>query len=198
MNDVFVNAAEEYKKMLNIQYTLVVGYKEKEYNIEICFEKTEFHHLAGLQYLNDIRYIRRTNRSEIFDNIRLGRIDENYLSQSSGYNKILHRLQTVSDLENFLDRSEVIFKFVKPANPHSMISADFILKSSLNGENIYFFIQKKKDDKYFGKSIFAQSNKNFDYIRGHAQCVLLYKEKINLITNEKQILYVRPSYKKRQ
>ncbi len=196
MNDIFVTAANKYKKLLNIQYNLVVGCKTKEYHIQIKFDESEFHHLAGLQYLKDIFYIRRTSRSEIFKKICTGQIDSEFLSQSSEYNKILDRINVVADLENFLDNSEIICKFNKSINPQSSITADYILKGTANNTSTYFFIQKNINGKYFGKSIFPQLNEKFDYSRGHTKCVLLCKEKVNLITNEKEILYTRPTYEK--
>ena len=195
MSDVFQNAAYEYQKLLNTQYNFIVGYKGKEFHICLNFSKDEFHHLAGLQYLNDIRYIRRTTRSEVFDKICQGEIDDKYLSKSTRYRDVLQRVSDVKNLEKFLDGDEVVFKFRKKADPNSKISADFILKNRSADLNTYFFIQKKSDETYFGKSIFSRDLRKKDYTLGHTKCALLYKEKVDLKTNKKQILYVNPSYK---
>lgn len=196
MSDNIFNAAIKYQKLLDCQYNFIVGCKGKEYPISLTFSNDEFHHLAGLQYLNDIRYIRRTSRAEIFINIIQGSINDDYLSKSSNYSDILQRLDDITDLEKFLDSNKTIFKFNRSANPHSMINADFILKNNENKINTYFFIQRKSDGTYFGKSIFSRKEKEYDYTQGHTQCTLLFKEKIDLLTNERQVLYTHPSYKK--
>lgn len=196
MADNIFNAAIKYQKLLNSQYNFIVGYKNKEFHISLTFTNDEFHHLAGLQYLNDIRYIRRTSRVEIFKSIIQGSINDNYLSKSSNYNDIIQRINNVINLENFLDSNKTVFKFNKSAASNSVINADFILKNNEDRMNTYFCIEKRLDGTYFGKSIFSRDETEKDYTKGHTPCTILYKEKINLLTNERQVLYAHPSYEK--
>ena len=196
MADDIFNAAIKYQKLLNSQYNFIVGYKNEEFHITLTFTDYEFHHLAGLHYLNDIRYIRSTSRAKIFKKIIQGSINDNYLSKSLKYNDIIQRINNIVKLESFLDSNKIVFKFNKSADPNSVIDADFILKSNEDKINTYFCIEERLDGTYFGKSIFSRNETEKDYTKGHTLCTILYKEKIDLLTNEKQVLYTHPSYER--
>ncbi|MCM1578815.1 MAG: PBECR4 domain-containing protein [Ruminococcus sp.] len=147
-----------------------------------------------MHYLNDIRYIRRTKRSSIFNDICRGKVDDNFLSVSTHFNDIRQRIADVTELEKFLDSSTMSYKYDKGAYPKSKINADFILKNNFNGMNTYYCIQKNSDGSYFVKSLFSENETGKDYTAMHNKRALLYKEKVNLLSGEKKILYVHPKY----
>ncbi|MCM1328919.1 MAG: PBECR4 domain-containing protein [Ruminococcus sp.] len=154
--------------------------------------------MAGLQYLTDIREL-KSDREKIFNKIEY---DNNFVSlilNSENYFKIAERVNFVTVLENFLDSNKTVFKFNNRTNILSLIDADYILKNSDTAKNMYVFISMKgkNSDTYFCRSAFPRDKSEPDYAAGHTAYTLLYKEKIDLLANEKQILYVNPSYRER-
>jgi len=147
-----------------------------------------------LQYLN-IREL-KNDREKIFHKIENEPKFSDLISNHSDYSQILERVKFVAELENFLDGNNSVFKFNKHANPGSLIKADYILKSSDTTKNMYVFlsIADKTNDICFCRSAFTRDKSEIDYAAGHTHYTLLYKEKVNLITKEKEILYTHPSY----
>lgn len=54
-----------FENLLTIKYHIIIGRKGKSKDLTICFEAVEFHHLAGLHKLNDLR-LARANREKHF------------------------------------------------------------------------------------------------------------------------------------
>ncbi|MBP5696422.1 MAG: hypothetical protein J6X11_07235 [Treponema sp.] len=53
MTDIF-QAAIAYQKLLDVEYQIVLGKKNKQLILLINFEKLHFYHLSGLHYLKDL------------------------------------------------------------------------------------------------------------------------------------------------
>ncbi len=191
-NNELLQSLFAYKRILEYSYHFVIGRKNQKVDITLSFSKKDFFHLAGLQYL-DIREL-KNDREKIFHKIEHESDFLNLILNSSNYSQILERVKFVAELEKFLDCNRTIFKFNNHASAFSLINADFILKNSNTTQNMYVFISKvgKGSDTYFCRSAFTRDRSEKDYTAGHTSYTLLYKEKINLITNEKQILYARP------
>lgn len=186
-----------YKRILNFSYNFVIGRKNKTVNINLLFSKKDFFHLSGLQYLTDIREL-NNDREKIFNRIECDSHFQNAILNSVCYSKIKERISFLAMLEDFLDSNKTIFKFNNRTNVVSLIEADYILKNSDTAKNMYVFISKKDDnsDTYFCRSAFSRNKSENDYTAGHISYTLLYKEKINLLKNERQVLYNHPLYKK--
>ena len=66
--DKLKEAAVSFEKLLDTEYKIIVGRKNKLENINIKFDKTHFVHLSGLHKLKDLSDIRTVDREKIFDN----------------------------------------------------------------------------------------------------------------------------------
>ena len=92
-------------------------------------------------------------------------------------------------LERLLDSNDTIFKYNKKANIYSMIDADYLMKNKMEERNLYLFLSRGKDEKYFCRSFFPEEKK--DYTKNQASWTMLYKKKYNLCTDEEVVLYDR-------
>ncbi len=192
MDEIFI-AATNFANLLDKKYRFVIASKGKSTEIELCFQKSDFHHLCGLQYLTDIRYIRRAPREDIFNDIISGKITSEYLKKSSHYTEIEGRIKNAQTLETFLDNTELVFKFLH--NGSSRIKFDFMFKSMNSNNNIYLYIIKNGADKYNCNSFYSRDTSLQDTSIYHTRCVLLLKEKIDIRTEHIQELYRAKSYR---
>ena len=142
----------------------------------------------GLQYLKDKPNLSR-DRSEIFDKIKERKITREQIESSDLYDKISERIDMLPSLEELFDSNETIFKYNSKVNAFSMIQADFLMKNKIRDRNVFLFLSKNHDDRYFCRSFFPETT--HDYTKNQASWTLLYKEKINLSKNQTTILYDR-------
>ena len=61
-----LQAAKAYKKILDVEYQVILGRKGKNLSLAISFEEHHFFHLAGLQYLKDLSRVLTESREQIF------------------------------------------------------------------------------------------------------------------------------------
>ena len=56
--DLLLQCALEFEKLIPYQYHIMVGRKGKSLEFTISFERSDFHHLAGLHKLRDnVRFL---------------------------------------------------------------------------------------------------------------------------------------------
>ena len=92
-----------------------------------------------------------------------------------------------------MDSNDIIFNYDKRNDPSSRIEAAYLLKNEIDGDINYFFIDRNKDDKFFGRSFFPKTQK--DFTLAQQKWTLLYKEKIYVKTGAKIIQYDKLSPK---
>ena len=110
------------------------------------------------------------------------------MSNSNFFYKINKRLLLFPYIEQFLDSNSLIFKFNKNVNPTSKMKAKYIMENTICDEIAYICIDKIENiDEYFCRSFFPKTE--VDYTKGHTKYTLLYKEKINIKTQENIIQY---------
>ncbi|MBR0100080.1 MAG: hypothetical protein IJJ71_11600 [Treponema sp.] len=63
--DLLLQCAKNYEQLLNCKYHFVIGRKGVLYDFELTFQKTDFHHLAGLHKLTDKRILQHNARNTI-------------------------------------------------------------------------------------------------------------------------------------
>lgn len=85
--------------------------------------------------------------------------------------------------------NDTIFKYNQKKNAFSMIQADYLMKNRLCDKNVFIFLSKEKEDRYFCRSFFPESNR--DYTKNQASWTLYYKEKTKLSTGKSVVLYDR-------
>ena len=174
--------------LLSTEYEIVLGRKNVAVKFIITFDKKDWFHLMGLQYLTDRPELRR-DREKIFDEIQKGIIKKENIESSDFYHKIQDRVHFLPLLENMLDSNDTVFKYNKKSNVYSMIEADYLMKNHMERKNLFLFLSNVRDDSYFCRSFFSEEK--MDYIKNQASWTLLYKKKRNLIDGSEHILYDR-------
>jgi len=188
MGDILA-AAKAYTHLLDVEYRIVLGKKKKQISLSIDFEKLHFYHLAGLHYLKDLADTLKGDRAIVFDKILNGNITQALLETSRHYPEIAERIQYLTFLESIIDSNKTVFKYNKKLEAFSAIQADFLLKNEIQARNIFTFLSENPDGKYFCRSFFPQTDK--DYSNGQSTWTLLYKKKISKSTGTETVLYDR-------
>lgn len=176
MMDDLKLAALAFQRLLDVKYKIVLGKKGKLSEFCINFDKNDFFHLIGLQYLKDIPQL-KTSRSRVFDLIIEEKITQQSIAKSAFYNKISQRIKDFTLLEAVLDSNNLIFKYSKKRSTFSEITAEYLLKTIYENRTNYIFIDNSNQRKYkFCRSFFF--NDTNDYTSNQITMTLLYKEKI--------------------
>ncbi len=192
--DLLQQCAQEFDRLIPYQYHIVIGRKGKTLNFTISFDRSDFHHLAGLHKLRDNLRFQTGKRSDIMKEILDGRLTYSHIKQSIYYHEMEPRLLPLSKLEYFLDSNEIIFRYNTKVNNFSAIQADYLLQNNFEEKPIYLFLaQRSGSDTQVCRTFFPKSQK--DYTAGQPRYTLLKKVKQNLITNETITQYDRLSPK---
>ncbi len=191
--DILGKAATAFNRLLGIKYEIVLGKKGKTTTFTISFEKHEFYHVAGLQYLKDIREL-KANRSVLFDRIVTDDTFRIKILNSSFIDKITDRINQLITLENFIDSNDTIFKYTETVNPYSKIKADFLLMNKNVKFNLFLFLAYKQEGGCFCRSFF--SDNRLDYSKNQITMALLYKKKTFLQTPKEVVLFDSISQRK--
>lgn len=187
MNNIY-DCIDSFTSLLDTEYHLILGRKGISLSLIISFNKKDCFHLMGLQYLKDRPNLSR-DRSEIFNEIKERKITREQIESSDLYDKIAERIDMLPSLEELFDSNETIFKYNSKVNAFSMIQADFLMKNKIRDRNVFLFLSKNHNDRYFCRSFFPETT--HDYTKNQASWTLLYKEKNNLSKNQRTILYDR-------
>lgn len=189
MGDI-VTSANAYSSLLDIEYQLILGRKNRTVALSIFFDEYHFFHLAGLQYLTDRATLLYGDRTNLFQRICNGAITKQQIESSDFYSEIKERVDYLSYLETILDSNKTIFKYNPKLEAFSSIAADFLMKNEIQTRNIFTFLSlDKASGKYFCRSFFPQLDK--DYSEGQTTWTLLYKKKIYKSTKQEVLLYNR-------
>lgn len=188
--DELLHSVQAYEKMLNKSYDIVLGKKGTTENIHIEFREDGFHHLTGLQYLQQNMPELRKNKRDIFYRILKEEKFREKIENAPEYNEILGRVISVSILEQLLDSPGTeVYKCNKGRG--SSIEADYMFKGKAGSDNVYFFIRENKNEKglYNGCSIFPEEKQK----SGHSYAKVLHKVKHDSFGTHE--LYISPNYK---
>lgn len=185
-----LQAAKSFKNLLDVEYQILLGKKNKQLNLSIDFERLHFYHLAGLHYLKDLADTLKGDRKIVFEKILDGKITQADLESSIHYPEIKDRIEYLVYLESLMDSNETIFKYNPALEAFSAIRADFLLKNQVQARNIFIFLSgDKSNGKYFCRSFFPQTDK--DYSLGQTNWTLLYKKKLRKSAKTETMLYDR-------
>ena len=185
-----LQAAKSFKNLLDVEYQILLGKKNKQLNLSIDFERLNFYHLAGLHYLKDLADTLKGDREIVFEKILDGKVTQADLESSIHYPEIKDRIENLVYLESLMDSNETIFKYNPALETFSAIQADFLLKNQVQARNIFIFLSEDKSNgKYFCRSFFPQTDK--DYSLGQTNWTLLYKKKIHKSAQTETVLYDR-------
>ncbi|MBQ3367775.1 hypothetical protein IJG44_02615 [bacterium] len=190
--DVLYKVASLFKELLDTEYVFVLGKKNVEATIHLIFQERHFPHLAGLQHLPDLVFLKQDNRI-IFNELINRRIKIEDIQKSLFYKSIERRLATLPSLQALLDSNKTIFKYNKQNNNFSLIDADYLLENTSEKQTIYIFLAENQDSNFFCRSFFPKDKK--DYSVGQTRWTLLFKKKINKSTKTEEVLFRHKNFK---
>lgn len=187
MHNIY-DCVDSFASLLDTEYQLILGRKGEAVSLNITFDKKDCFHLMGLQYLTDRPELSR-DRGKIFDEIKTRVLTKEQIESSDLYKQIEDRVDLLPFLEDLFDSNDTVFKYNEKKNSFSMIKADYLMKNRVVDKNVFIFLSKGKDDTYFCRSFFPETNR--DYTKNQASWTLLYKEKTKRSTGQKVVLYDR-------
>lgn len=189
--DLLLNAANAWKKLCKVKYTITYGYKSNLYPINLTFDSADFYHLAGFPHARDIQ-LPRFNQTKVLDRILAGKITNEMLAKSKNYKSmIVPRLQALINMEAALDNDFFLYSYYPDLYPfYTSISADFLL--AYHSDSVYFmFIVRNgtiQDFDFTFVSVFSADSR--DYETNQRQRTILKKTKINLETGDSTDLFI--------
>ncbi|MBQ8803750.1 MAG: hypothetical protein IJZ53_08965 [Tyzzerella sp.] len=189
--DLLKKCALGFNILLKHKYHFILGRKGKIKEFTISFDKSDFHHLAGLHKLKDNAKVQYGKRADIFDSILTGEITLEQIQKSEFYNKMENRIEPLCCLEEMLDNNNLIFHYNEKVNQYSVIKADYLLENRYFDESVFLFLGARGED---GKEQMCRTffpKQEIDYTQGQAKYTLLKKEKINCETHEVEVQYNR-------
>ena len=142
--------ADAFNKLFDIEYRCIIGRKSKTREFLLLFDAYHFHHLLGLHKLSDMPELRK-NRERVFKEIIAGKLMYEIIRQSIDFPIIESRLDYLYRLEEFMDSNDIIFNYDKRNDPSTKIDAVYLLQNEIDGNTTYFFIDRNKDNTFFGR-----------------------------------------------
>ena len=106
--DKLRECAVVFNNLLNFQYNIVLGRKGVRRDICLTFNKIDFHHLVGLQYLTDRPQLNR-DREKIFNKILNNEITYSHINGSDLFYVIENRILSFVYIEQLLDDNRLNF-----------------------------------------------------------------------------------------
>lgn len=200
--DLLLKTAENFKKLFDIKYNILLGKKGKEVNVVLIFRDIDFHHLAGLQYIEDMPELKRP-RDKVFVDICNDSFLRKKIYRSDFYSKIEDRVKALNHLENLLDNEKLVFSYDHRINKISKIKADFLFQSQDSEQIITYIFNEKIEKEYkddvtkeiYCKSIFPKDN--IDYTQRQSKYTILKINKMCISTNTIIKSFVNPNYREK-
>lgn len=181
--DLLYECAVSFEKLLHIQYHFVLGRKGNLKEFHLSFDKSDFHHLAGLHKLKDINALQIGKRSKIFDAILSQNITIKDIQKSEFYNQMYTRLEPLLNIEKFLDDNQLIFHYNEKNRLYSVIKADYLLENQYQNQSVYLFLgARTNENNQMCRTLFPKNV--VDYTNGQPKYTLLKKEKLNMVTGD--------------
>ena len=154
---------KNYQNLLSVKYRFVFSLNRKTKEIFLDFKHTDFRHMAGLHYLDDINISRDPNKTlqSIFNKDITDEVlckSRKYREESLYCGTIENRIIDIRHLEDFLDVSDFL-RIYKMQPFGSQINADYFIESSIRAykRTVYIFIKKREEDEsYVINSFFAK------------------------------------------
>jgi len=180
---------KNFEKLLDIKYHFEIARKGVIHTFDLTFQKTDFHHLAGLHKLTDKRTLQHNSREKIFNEILEGKITQQFIESSSHYSEISDRLSALINLETLLDSDNLIFKYNENVRLSSNIKAEFLLEGFISNLTLFLFLGSRdtKTENQQCRSFFPKSK--IDYSIGQPKYTLLRKTKTKISTGEILLKY---------
>ncbi len=189
-NNILIEAALIWKELTEYNYVLTYGYKGKLETITITFSTGDFPHLAGFQYLKDVK-MPKYHSTLVINKILTNKIHYTTITKSAYYTEMLKpRLEILIQAKNIFDNEFNLFTFIPELYPFTTtITADYLISSNINLSSYIFIIHSKihKDKSYLCCSAFSKGTR--DYETNQRKRTLLKKERIHLPTNTSVVIF---------
>lgn len=223
MSDLLLEAAKEYKELMNYEYVISGGTGKRKLILSILSsEANTFTHVSGLDHLKDIPAVTSTKlreKEKIFKNILKGKITYETISKSKYFENsfsdttnetvfnIKTRIEYITKIKYFFDNiySGTFYKWNKnkcnlsTTRRNCQISADFMISVPTDKPNInmylFFFCNNKgKNNEPMKLNLFSAFSDTGSLAAGQQKFLTILKEeRINIHTKEVVVLFDRLS-----
>lgn len=190
--DILYEAASVWNALTEYNYIFTYGYKNKLHTITLTFSPEDFPHLAGFQYLKDIKFP-RYNPEKIVFQILNGIITSTHISCATQYEEmVLPRLEAMVRMKETLDSDFKLFSYMPRMYPfYTKIKADYLISHHSEITSFIFILQATSNGSakcdYLCCSAFKQGDRNFE--QNQRLYSLLKKERIHLPSNAYTLLF---------
>jgi len=188
--DILIQATKSWVNISKSMYIVTYGKSRTLYTVKIVFEKLDFYHLAGFQYLTGLD-LPAVPHTKMIDAILNGKFNGEYIKFSKKYFSMVEpRLLALIDLEYSLDNDFKMFKYNPSVYPFytRIRTSEYLIEGKTLDSSLFFFTIKV-GECHNGMSIFMKDDKDFSM--NHRPLSILKKEKVSLGTQDTAILYDR-------
>lgn len=190
--NIFYQVTYVWHELVEYNYILTYGYKNKLYTINITFSPEDFPHLAGFQYLKDIS-LPRYNPKKIISRILNGTITLEQIQKAVQYEEmVLPRLEALVRMKDTLDNDFKFFSYMpRMYSFYTQIKADYLISYHSDITSFVFVIQSNANKTlkcdYLCCSAFKQGER--DYENNQRLLSLLKKERIHIPSKTNTIFF---------
>lgn len=193
--DLLYEAAAAWKELTQYHYTFVYGYKKQLHEIGLSFPPEKFPHLAGFQYLKDVR-LPRFNPPKTLDMILAGKINHCQIEKGSQYEEyVTPRLEALVRLKQTIEQDFLLHAYTPQFYSFAtQIAADYLISSTAAPIDFIFIIKSSAPGElsicdFVCCSAFSQTKR--DYRENQRQRIILRKERVHIPTNTSTVLFDR-------
>lgn len=194
-SNLLYDAAVTWKELSQYRYIFVYGYKKQLYEINLSFPPEKFPHLAGFQYLKDVR-LSRFNPSKTLDMILTGKIKHRQIEKGTQYEEYVKpRLMALVRLKQTIEQDFLLHSYMPQFYSFAtQIKADYLISSMAAPIDFIFIIKSNSSGElsicdFVCCSAFTQTKR--DYRENQRPRTILRKERIHIPTNTSTVLFDR-------
>jgi len=187
-------SAKAWKEIIEYQYLLTYGYKNKLHQINLTFSLEDYPHLAGFQYAKDIALPNYSN-SKVADRILEEKISFEEFQKAADYEKMIKpRLEALVHLKESLDNEFNFYSFMPSMYSfYTSIKADYLISSHFKIDSFIFIIKVNSHGEvkcdFACCSAFEKGDR--DYETNQRPRTLLKKERKHISSGTTDILLDR-------
>ena len=186
--DIFQECALNFRKLAQTtKYVFHVSKNKKIKVFSIDFKESDYHHVAGLQYLTDIQIPRAKSKVIPWILESKNNITEEYLQKSAFYKGKINdekdvekRISELRFLEEYLDNDNIVYIYSPKDSPqnNSLISCDYIIKSRNDDRNetVFIFLKHRNGSDSACRIISFGVKKKVEY--GGIYTYVMLKDKV--------------------
>lgn len=110
-DSLLYKAAQTWDKLCNYSFSFTYDFKKRLYTINLTLEPSNFHHLAGFQYLKDLS-LPQYSKAMYVKRILEGKVTQEQIEKGSQYDKMVKpRLLALEKLDEILNNEFTLYSF---------------------------------------------------------------------------------------